>query len=265
MNCVSLQRCMPILISFFLIIASGFGWKQSTGCHRSSCQTHGSYKQPMFRVSTLVNRRLSDKQAIRGGVFNALPYFSYLSVLVNMEMSVHSMEVVNRLTTVSQFSWLTRQASFCTLRFVSQYLELPSEFIHLYISNCISTCENMKDRYMQNRLVRLVCVFLQSLIRNSIIDVKVGHLWTRVTYAVNYRSCLLFFQDIFIEVQAFCIEFSRIREAAALFRMVRQIDSTGEPGAPAPGVPLGKTGWTAHPPNLITRCFLLVLIQSFDI
>ena len=180
-------------------------------------------------------------------------------------MSVHSMEVVNRLTTVSQFSWLTRQASFCALRFVSQYLELPSEFIHLYISNCISTCENMKDRYMQNRLVRLVCVFLQSLIRNSIIDVKVGHLWTRVTYAVNYRSCLLFFQDIFIEVQAFCIEFSRIREAAALFRMVRQIDSTGEPGAPAPGVPLGKTGWTAHPPNLITRCFLLVLIQSFDI
>lgn len=105
---------------------------------------------------------------------------SYWMVLVNIPTSKNSMEVVS---------------SLCGA------VELPTEYLHLYISNCISSCQKTKDSGTQVRLVAMFCVFLQTLIRNKVLKVA----------------------DIFTEVETFCISFSKIPGAASLYRLLKQM------------------------------------------
>lgn len=62
-----------------------------------------------------------------------------------MHVSIHSMEVVNRLVSA---------------------VDLPGELLHLYISNCMTSIRNIRDSYTRMRLVRLMCVFIFTLVKN---------------------------------------------------------------------------------------------------
>jgi hypothetical protein len=95
-------------------------------------------------------------------------------------------------------------------------IALPQDFWDRYINACMGACDAIERKGSQNRPVRLVCVFLQSLIRAKVVNVE----------AVQF------------ELRAFCVKHSRIREAASLFRLLQASQPEGgESLSPSP-VPL---------------------------
>jgi len=117
----------------------------------------------------------------------------FLNALINLQLSLHSMELVNKLTAHN----------------------IPPKILYQYITNIIHSTRTTADKQLQTRHVRLVCVFLQSLIRNKIVT----------------ENDLFQESRIGVETQEFALEFSKIKEAGNLFRLLRQLDpNSGSPG-----------------------------------
>lgn len=161
----------------------------------------------------------------------------YLSPLVCMDMSLHSMEVAKSLS-MSSDSPLGPQA----------LKVLPPDFLHLYICKCLSSCSKMQDKFLQARHVRLICAFLTTLIRKKIIHMAAatatmsnGNMEpasassssssssssasasssASVAASSEYdvRDVLL------VEVSSFLVEFSSHKDAANLYKLIKSMEA----------------------------------------
>ncbi|KAF9131188.1 hypothetical protein BGX30_013201 [Mortierella sp. GBA39] len=141
----------------------------------------------------------------------------YLDMMTRSKrLTLHSLEVVNRLTGATTLS---------------------PRFLHGYIENAIRCCEQVEDKVGQARVVRMLCVFLQSLLRSGAITIP------------GYYHAL----------QSFCVQFSRVKEVANLFQALveyqRKADAQSPvqaQGAPPPPPPPPLTQLT-HPPRTLTQ------------
>ncbi|MES1905618.1 MAG: CCR4-NOT transcription complex subunit 11, partial [Paramarteilia canceri] len=77
----------------------------------------------------------------------------------------------------------------------------PKDLLNKYVLNCVSKIQKMTDISSRNRVVRLVSVYIQSLIRNKI----------------------ELFDNVLIEVGRFSMDFDKIKEANALYKLIKSI------------------------------------------
>ncbi|CAD8111987.1 unnamed protein product [Paramecium sonneborni] len=103
----------------------------------------------------------------------------YLDYLIQIKVTIQTLELVNQLT---------------------KNITLPDQFLNMFITRCIVTCEEVKQNQQQlARQVRLVSVFIKTLIKQKTFNPK----------------------KIYVELQGFCLEFSTIQEATQLFKAIK--------------------------------------------
>ena len=106
----------------------------------------------------------------------------------------------NDLCTLNVADVETAQNSMNLMKEIAQKIKIPKKYIIQFIAHCVKTCEDTKEPFHQTRLVKYICTFVQDLINQHIISTK----------------------DVAVEMEGFCLEFSRSREATKLFKLLKQ-------------------------------------------
>eukprot|EP00033_Pygsuia_biforma_P001400 GCRY01001584.1.p1 GENE.GCRY01001584.1~~GCRY01001584.1.p1 ORF type:complete len:456 (+),score=78.42 GCRY01001584.1:208-1575(+) len=111
-----------------------------------------------------------------------------LSVLAHQEISLQTVEIVTGLSA-----------------------QLTEEFLGFYIDKCLTTCRDLTDLSKQTRMVRLVCAFLRRLAANP---------FNSFSHEKASPQSLIP-ATLIPQIQAFCLEFSKYKEATSLYRSLK--------------------------------------------
>lgn len=118
---------------------------------------------------------------------------------------LHSMEVVNRVFMSSSPP------------------ALPTEFLDAYIIAIVENTAAINDASMRHRFVRLICIFLNSIIRHAALCTNGGLTGSDDDAPAAAALATAFGEgetaaEVLSVIAAFCIEHSRVKEAADLFK-----------------------------------------------
>lgn len=116
---------------------------------------------PMFAVECV-------SRVLHGRYGGGARVSEYLEALIAAPLSLHSLDVVNRLISLSQQTSTSVSDSASGSSSAGGASPLTVDFLSRFIAHCLRACDaKAADKYLQARLVRLVCVFVQSLLRNE--------------------------------------------------------------------------------------------------
>ena len=124
-----------------------------------------------------------------------LAYKFLLRIHTEKEFSSYLDPLINQKCTLESFECMHK---------LLQNMDMPKEFLTFYLTGCIDQIEKLKDAPygIQTRMARILSTFLRSLIKSKTLNPI----------------------DMYIELQAFCIRFMDVQEAASLFKMLKSID-----------------------------------------
>ncbi|CAD8212503.1 unnamed protein product [Paramecium octaurelia] len=169
----------PFLFRFFLTQA------QSTKLHPQDQQMILKLFKPEYKIDEeQFNNLVEHNPQFVSDIITKLHQsgmnvHEYLNYLIHIKATIQTLELVNQLT---------------------KNITLPDQFLNMFITSCIETCEEVKQNQQQlTRQVRLVSVFIKTLIKQKTFNPK----------------------KIYVELQGFCLEFSSIQEATQLFKAIK--------------------------------------------
>ncbi|CAD8124001.1 unnamed protein product [Paramecium sonneborni] len=88
---------------------------------------------------------------------------------------------------------------------INYQMKIPPDFLTYYVHYCIQYCNNIKEKQTQTKIVKYVSIFIRHFLKTKAIAIK----------------------DLLTELQAFCIEFTRVNEVSQLFKSVKAFNELG--------------------------------------